>query len=110
MNQKTLWNDGWEFAKTPLGCDSWLNLSFTPVEIPHDWLIEDSRNLYENSIGWYRKRFSCDIPESAQYALYFEGVYMDSTLFVNGKEAGQWKYGYSSFEHDLTPFLLKGEN
>ncbi|MCX7656349.1 MAG: DUF4982 domain-containing protein, partial [Treponemataceae bacterium] len=46
----------------------------------------------------------------AHTALYFEGVYMDSTLYVNGTEAGQWKYGYSSFEHEVTPFLKPGNN
>ncbi|WP_202887770.1 hypothetical protein [Cohnella zeiphila] len=30
--------------------------------------------------------------------LRFEGVYMNSTLFVNGQPAGDWKYGYSTFE------------
>jgi len=110
MNQKHLWNDGWEFAKTPLGVTSWEGLSFSPVEIPHDWLIEDSTKLYEDSIGWYRKRFSLDRDENSHVALYFEGVYMDSTLYVNGLEAGQWKYGYSSFEHEITPFLKKGTN
>ena len=35
---------------------------------------------------------------------------MDSTLYVNGQYVGEWKYGYSSFEHDLTDFLKIGEN
>ena len=35
---------------------------------------------------------------------------MDCTIFVNGMQAGEWKYGYSSFEVRLTPFLKTGEN
>lgn len=42
--------------------------------------------------------------------LCFDGVYMDSTLYVNNKFVGEWKYGYSSFEHDITNVLVEGEN
>ena len=28
-----------------------------PADLPHDWLIYDTKNLYEDSIGWYRKKF-----------------------------------------------------
>lgn len=35
---------------------------------------------------------------------------MDSTLYVNNKFVGEWKYGYSSFEHDITNVLVEGEN
>ncbi|GJM69646.1 hypothetical protein HMSSN036_18620 [Paenibacillus macerans] len=42
--------------------------------------------------------------------LAFDGVYMDSTLYVNGQQIGEWKYGYSSFEHEITEALAAGEN
>jgi len=35
---------------------------------------------------------------------------MDSTLYCNGEPVGAWKYGYSSFEHEVTPFLKEGTN
>src|SRR5690625_3192967 len=35
---------------------------------------------------------------------------MDSTFYVNGEVVGEWKYGYSTFEHDITNFLKEGEN
>lgn len=35
---------------------------------------------------------------------------MDSEVFINGRSAGTWKYGYSSFEVDITPYLEAGEN
>ena len=88
---------------------------FYPVNPPHDWLIANSADHYENSEGWYQKIISSDIlPFDASsdddWLLYFEGVYMDCTIFVNGMQAGEWKYGYSSFEVRLTPFLKTGEN
>ena len=33
---------------------------------------------------------------------------MDSTLYVNGQYAGEWKYGYTAFEHDITDFIQRG--
>ncbi|AEJ62193.1 glycoside hydrolase family 2 sugar binding protein [Spirochaeta thermophila DSM 6578] len=109
MNRMQLFNNDWEFAVTPPGTEEWHGLSFRPVEIPHDWLIGDSTRLYEDSTGWYRKILVWE-GRATHASLYFEGVYMDSTLYVNGREAGNWKYGYSSFEHEITPFLREGEN
>lgn len=109
MNKKILFNDGWEFAKSSLAAKSAEGLEFKPVDLPHDWLIYNTLNLYEDSIGWYRRSYTYD-GEACHVLLYFEGVYMDSTLFVNGKEMGQWKYGYSSFEHEITEALQVGDN
>lgn len=108
MNKKIRFNDGWEFAKSSLEASGPEGLVFQPVDLPHDWLIYDTLNLYENSIGWYRKRFVA--PRAHQVLLYFEGVYMDSTVYVNQQLVGEWKYGYSSFEHDITGALREGEN
>ncbi|NLY90542.1 MAG: DUF4982 domain-containing protein [Firmicutes bacterium] len=108
MNQKLLFNEGWEFAKSSLDVTDPAGLSFQPVDLPHDWLIEDTLNLYEDSIGWYRKRFQC--PAAEQILLAFDGVYMDSTLYVNRQKIGEWKYGYSSFEHDISRAVVAGEN
>ncbi|WP_438433317.1 glycoside hydrolase family 2 TIM barrel-domain containing protein [Gorillibacterium sp. sgz500922] len=109
MNRTIRFNEGWEFAKSGLDAADWSGLDFAPVDIPHDWLIENSLDLYENSIGWYRKRFQSTAAEG-RTLLRFDGVYMDSTLYVNGEWAGEWKYGYSSFEHDITSALAEGDN
>ena len=110
MNTKTLFNDGWEFAKTSLSFTDGKNLDFEPVDLPHDWLIYNTLNLYEDSIGWYRKRFAYTKEEEGeQILLYFDGVYMDSSL-CKRKFVGEWKYGYSSFEHDITDALVEGAN
>ncbi|OOM78783.1 beta-galactosidase BoGH2A precursor [Clostridium puniceum] len=109
MNKKILFNDGWEFAKSNLEEINNEPLSFEKIDVPHDWLIYNTLNLYENSIGWYRKRFIVN-KEEKQFLLYFDGVYMNSTLYVNGQMVGEWKYGYSSFEHDITDAVVEGEN
>ena len=124
MNTCRRINSEWLFFKQPLS-ETATTLSptlpaqndsrFYPVNLPHDWLISNSADHYENSEGWYQKTISSDIlPFDASsdddWLLYFEGVYMDCTIFVNGMQAGEWKYGYSSFEVRLTPFLKTGEN
>ena len=120
MNTCRRINSEWLFFKQPLS-DTTTTLPaqndsrFYPVNLPHDWLIANSADHYENSEGWYQKTISSDIlPFDASsdddWLLYFEGVYMDCTIFVNGMQAGEWKYGYSSFEVRLTPFLKTGEN
>lgn len=80
-----------------------------PVTLPHDWLIYDTYNLYENGEGWYRTGLEFgEVPAKELVSLRFEGVYMNSTLYVNGQVAGEWKYGYSTFEFDITPYLTAG--
>ncbi|MDQ0061693.1 glycoside hydrolase family 2 TIM barrel-domain containing protein [Paenibacillus harenae] len=113
MNTKKLFNDGWEFAKSGLDAQDHAGLRFEPVDLPHDWLIYQTTALYENSIGWYRKSFAwtkSDSGREQQLLLCFDGVYMDSSVYVNGRFVGEWKYGYSSFEHDMTEAIIEGEN
>ena len=114
MHSTVLFNDGWNFSKQPLGKsfeEMQKNVSeFSPVEIPHDWLIYNTNDLYETSVGWYRKNFTVKLNEGEKILIAFDGVYMDSTLFVNGKQAGEWKYGYSQFRFDITEFLKDGDN
>lgn len=111
---KRLWNDGWTFLKTKADmdvselADRWQE--FYAVDLPHDWLIYDTQNLYEDSTGWYLKKFYIDSESEQKYILFFEGIYMDSTIYVNGQAAGEWKYGYSSFSVDMSSYIKPGEN
>ena len=82
---------------------------FLPVPIPHDWMIWQN-NFYEDGTGWYRNMLHISREPGERTALFFEGVYMDATVFVNGKMAGEWKYGYTSFYFDVTELLADGEN
>lgn len=114
MYKDILWNDGWKFCLTENGALTADNVdteSFTDVEIPHDWLIGDTRNLYKSGDGWYRKSFNVtkEMLKGKVFAC-FDGVYMDCTVYVNKKPAGDWKYGYSSFCFDITDYLNEGNN
>ncbi len=129
INKKRLFNDKWYFSKTQPDV-SWEDrekweAGMEQVDLPHDWLIYNTLDLYENSTGWYRREFvleeefsDMNAEEAAGIAaggngrilLRFEGVYMDSTVYVNGKVVGEWKYGYSTFDWDITDYLVVGKN
>ena len=94
--------------------DSW----WRQLDVPHDWAIEGDFYVGHPSgagggalpggIGWYRKHFSLEKIEKV--FLEFDGVYMNSTVYVNGEKVGFRPYGYSSFEYDITPYVHEGEN
>ncbi|MGM9604857.1 MAG: glycoside hydrolase family 2 TIM barrel-domain containing protein [Faecousia sp.] len=110
MRTQTLWNDGWYFY-ADTGCGETLPdgpLPWQPVTLPHDWQIWHVQELYQDGTGWYRKKFTWT--PGRRCCLYFEGVYMDTAVFVGGRQAIEWKYGYSSFQADVTDFLVPGEN
>jgi len=101
---KELFNNGWQFKLK--GEDTWRD-----VEIPHDWLIYDTHNLYKSDVGCYRKVFDFGPVEPGQnVCIRFDGVYMDSTLYINGEWVGEWKNGYTAFEHNLLGLINPGEN
>lgn len=120
--RKRLFDDNWSFFKTGLNVsfdEAMAKIQdFYEVCIPHDYLIYNGKDLYEDSIGWYFRKLSLNEIKSGilnykignRIFLYFDGVYMDSTLFVNGKEVMQWKYGYSSFYADITEYLHTDNN
>lgn len=111
---KRLFNGGWSFWCGEPDQDvseAGKHLTeFQKVDLPHDWLIADAKNLYRDGCGYHRKSFFLQPKENKRYSLIFEGVYMDTTIWVNEQQAGEWKYGYSTFEIDLTPFVKAGEN
>lgn len=109
---KKLFNDGWSFVKLDIDSDYECALNsdkWCRVDIPHDWLIWQTKDLYETSMGWYKKTFTVSNSNITR-KLYFDGVYQDCTVYVNGSAAGDWKYGYSSFEIDISNFVKTGEN
>ncbi|MCD8055549.1 MAG: DUF4982 domain-containing protein [Clostridiales bacterium] len=113
ITEKKLFSDGWSFTEAPLGSDTEAMLSsdeYRPVEIPHDMMIWHVADLYRTCEGWYKKTFTLTPQKGTRYELRFEGVYMNSTVFVNGEAAFEWKYGYSTFDADITRYLHDGEN
>ena len=92
------------------------------LDVPHDWAIEGDFYVGNPSgagggalpggIGWYRKHFQVKSEEvkSEKFFIEFDGVYMNSTVYINGQKVGYRPYGYSSFEYDITPYVKEGEN
>lgn len=60
-------------------------------------------------VGYYKKTFTIKNTQLKHW-LYFEGVYMNSTVKVNGKTVGGHPYGYTSFYCDITSAVKKGKN
>ena len=89
------------------------------LHLPHDWAIEGefSRDnpsgtgggALPGGIGWYRKTFTVDkADEGKRLYIDFDGVYMNSEVFINGHSLGVRPYGYVSFSYDLTPHIRWG--
>ena len=91
--------------------------SWRPLHLPHDWAIEGQFSADAPSgtgggalpggIGWYRKHFTTPeaVGEGRLCYVEFDGIFMNSTVYVNGKPVGTRPYGYSSFSYDITSFL-----
>ncbi len=120
-----LFDDNWLFV---LGDDESMaspdydDSQWRKLNLPHDWAIEGDFSAGNPSgagggalpggIGWYRKHLvlSGNDPMTSRVSITFDGVYMNSTVYVNGKEVGTRPYGYSSFEYDITSFVKEGDN
>jgi len=96
------------------------------LDLPHDWTIEDlpgtdspfdstvvdgvASGFTRGGIGWYRKHFDIDKSEEGKrFYIRFDGVYMNSDIWINGKHLGNEFYGYSTFGYDITQFIKYGE-
>jgi beta-galactosidase len=96
------------------------------LDLPHDWSIEDipgtdspidsaaiggiNTGYYVGGISWYRKTF--DVPKDwsgKKLSVYFEGVYMNSDVWLNGTHLGNHPYGYTAFEYDITDLVKTDE-
>jgi len=120
--QTVLFDSDWKFhrggaqyAEQPGFDDS----SWRKLDLPHDWSIEDlpgttspfnrdaisqvSGGFTTGGTGWYRKTFA--IPEeqkNKRIVILFEGIYMNSEIWLNGVSLGSHPYGYTSFWFDIT--------
>ena len=122
---RTLFNDDWLFSEYEIDYDSMYKdgkkILFTPdqfydkaeeqvyenVNLPHDWMIFHVNDLYKNSVGFYKKKFTLYQGNivGRYNAIRFEGIYMNSAVWIDGEKAGEWKYGYSTFEFDISEIL-----
>jgi beta-galactosidase len=121
-------------AESPVFNDKgWENVS-----VPHDWAIKGPFNgnndaqdvqIVQNGeagkslksgrtgglpfvgVGWYRRELPAAFFKSGQKAvLLFDGAMSYPKIFINGKEAGHWAYGYNSFSIDISSFIKPGQD
>ena len=95
--------------------------SWRELNVPHDWSIEGeyaenhpagrAGAYLPTGIGWYRKSLDIkNLSKENRYFIEFDGVYMNSDVWINSHHLGNRPYGYIGFAYDLTPFLKEGEN
>ena len=114
-------NDGWKFQKgdfkeaaTPGYDDS----KWRQLDLPHDWSVEGPLNqnlasatgYLPGGIAWYRK--TLDVPadqKDKKVFIYFEGIYRNGEVFINGNSMGVRPNGYISYQYDITPNIKFGE-
>lgn len=131
---KESFNEGWKFVryfnafsdkattdKEPanLQQSGFDDSKWRSVDLPHDWAIEGpfSDTLENNTgllpwkgIGWYRKHFMvAGNDKDKRFYIGFDGAMANSQVWLNDKYVGGWPYGYTSFELDLTPYIIPGK-
>lgn len=120
MREKWNLNENWQFAPGGENGGEEKRI-YRQVTLPHDWMITRPfhRNMEQGEaqgfrdrwgIGWYKRMLLLKKQPDRIYRLCFDGIYENSTVWVNGTQAGGRKYGYSPFSLEVTDLLLDGEN
>ena len=121
-DRKVNFNQNWHFklnanSKEAVKPDADVS-SWQKLDLPHDWSIFndfDHQSPAQNEGGqlnggeaWYRKTFKLDEKDlKKNVRLTFDGVYMDSQVYVNGQLVGHYPNGYNQFSYDITKYLHK---
>ena len=112
--KKIDFNQNWTYSKE--------GSAALPVDLPHDAMIGERRNpnspggsanaYFPGGLYIYEKRFSLPKDWAGKTIVFqFEGVYKDSKVYINGKEAGGRPYGYIPFFVNTEGLLnFGGEN
>ncbi len=126
-----LFNADWKFIRDSIsGAEQpgYDDSKWMVVDLPHDYSIMDlpgedgpnqvgpfskkspgngnSTGHVLGGTGWYRKSFTLDKADVGKTAIInFDGVYMETEVWVNGKKAGIHKNGYTPFWFDITSLL-----
>jgi beta-galactosidase/beta-glucuronidase len=120
--QTILFTDDWKFYKgdIPNGqAEKMDDRNWRPLNLPHDWSIEgpfsqewaSGTGFLPGGIGWYRKTFKPgNLAHGKKLFIYFDGVYKNSEVWLNGHSLGKRPNGYIPFQYELTPYLKKGNN
>ena len=118
------WDFDWRFhlGDTPQAAlPNYNDSNWRQLDVPHDWSVEgkyDENNpgggdsgYLPTGTGWYRKSFNVSRAMLDQSVwIVFDGVFMDSTVWINGYKLGTRPYGYVSFAYPLTGHLREGKN
>ncbi len=129
-NRDQDFDSGWKFNRGDVPeaeMASFNDSKWRSIDLPHDWSIEDlpavagkkqigpfsedspgkgATGHVLGGIGWYRKTFTLDkSAEGKKVQILFDGVYMNSEVWINGQSLGVHPYGYTPFFYDLTPYL-----
>ncbi len=118
--EKAFFGFDWQFALTDDTAPPPADVQWKGVQLPHDWSTEypveekypscGSGGYVRTGIGWYKKRFTVLAKPGERVSLYFDGVYMNCDVWLNGVHVGGHIYGYTSFEIDVTRALAADEN
>jgi len=123
------WGIGQSLSKAGTGFGpasmDYSDASWRQVQLPHDWAIElpfdpkaDGSHGFkalgaafpQNSVSWYRRTFDIAKDDANRRIwLEFDGVFRDSTVFVNGWFVGHHDSGYTGFRYDITDVVKPGE-
>lgn len=127
---KIAFDKAWHFVKDSIAHAEEINFNdskWMKVDLPHDWSINDLPDQAANrtigpfdkrspgftqtgfttgGTGWYRKKFTSGKNlKNRIVTIYFDGVYMNSDVLLNGHHLGNHPYGYTPFYYELTPYL-----
>lgn len=118
-----LFNSNWQFHKGDIvngEINSSDTIKWRTLNLPHDWSIEgpfskewaSATGFLPGGIGWYKKTFTTPADwSSKKIFIYFDGVYKNSTVWLNGHLLGNRPNGFIAFEYELTRYLNpKGTN
>jgi beta-galactosidase len=124
QRQRLSMDPGWRFTLgDPSGAEQprFDDRAWRRLDLPHDWSVEGTpeqnapgggrMGYFPTGTGWYRKAFRMPAGSRGQEAwLEFDGVYMNSDVWLNGHHLGERPYGYISFAYDITPYVTSGVN
>ncbi|MFI3285114.1 MAG: glycoside hydrolase family 2 TIM barrel-domain containing protein [Rikenellaceae bacterium] len=122
VRSKECFNYGWRFTlgdAPEYRGKSFDDSAWRVLSLPHDWSIEGeytpdfaagkNNGFFPEGLGWYRKSFMVDKADiNKQFVIEFEGVFMNSEVWINGEYLGKRPFGYSTFRYDLTSDLKFG--
>ncbi len=117
-------NTDWKFISTDIpeaANADFDDSAWRKLDVPHEWAFEkgvskngaqgDSGGYFDGGLGWYRKNFEVPANWSDKIVnIQFDGVYMNSEVWINGHYLGKRPYGYISFRYELSEYLKPGEN